>query len=899
MARNRGVWKQTGFQELTRGTCGNAGQNFYVSRSGVLQRIHRYDFTGNGHVDLVFCNSQSHCERPPAYVYAQPLDGGPPLELASDGARSGALADLTGNGYDDIVLGMGYDGIREDLNAFVYFGSSEGYGERRHLRLSAPACLSTAAGDLNGDGRPDLAFLLAGGLRVFYQSELGLEPKRFVDLPIRGAQIAIHDVDGDGSDDLIVRSDTGQVHVYWGGDGGIDPDNASMAAADQEADKPDAASAYAEYVCDATPLAGVVTLAGVPHLFCARKEAALLIPVRPDRTFGPPLRLECSAAMAVAVGDIHDDGGEDIVVACREPHSGRERSWIYWGGPDGYRETRRTPLSSFRACDVAVGDLDGNGYDDIVLCQSHTAESFTSCSLIYRGSPEGIIPEPIELASHDARRAFLARGPAASLPQIVLVNMFSGNKLGDVDVSIYVGDDDGYSADRRMSVAGWGAVEALCCDINDDGRTDLVLANASENSIARDPGSFLFYAGSGGLPHEPSLILPTTRAHGACCADIDRDGYLDLIFVGFDSPDMLVFHGGPNGFDAAPHRIRLEHEGVVYSEPRWIYLADLDNDGWLDLVVPQITADRSFILWGGPDGFSMERCQVLSVERAACARAADLTGNGYLDLILGGHNPTRAMPHDSFVYIYWNGPEGLSQDRRTMLPAVGINSMAVADFNRDGWLDLFVCSYHDGKARDIDSYIYWNREGRGFSAADRTRLFTHSASACFAADFNEDGWVDLAVANHKVWGDHEGYSEVWWNGPDGFDPRRTTRLPTSGPHGMTAVGPRNLMSGGDAEYYESVAHQLPEGAVPTSVSWQADVPPKTWVKAQLRSADTREGLDAAPWAGADGPGTWLTNGQALPHETRHGEWIQFRLALGATNGVSTPRVTEISVEYRK
>ena len=156
---------------------------------------------------------------------------------------------------------------------------------------------------------------------------------------------------------------------------------------------------------------------------------------------------------------------------------------------------------------------------------------------------------------------------------------------------------------------------------------------------------------------------------------------------------------------------------------------------------------------------------MLSVERAACARAADLNGNGYLDLVVGGHVPTPGMPHDSFVYIYWNGPEGSREDRRTLLPAAWVNAMAVADFNNDGKLDLFVCSYHDGKSRDVDSYIYWNREGNGVAASDRTCLPTHSASGCMAADFNGDGWTDLAVANHKVHGDHVGCSTVWWNGP--------------------------------------------------------------------------------------------------------------------------------------
>ena len=326
-------------------------------------------------------------------------------------------------------------------------------------------------------------------------------------------------------------------------------------------------------------------------------------------------------------------------------------------------------------------------------------------------------------------------------------------------------------------------------------------------------------------------------------------------------------------------------------------LVDLNNDGWLDLVVPQIHSDRSFILRGGPEGFSMDRCQTLSAERPACARSADLTGNGYPDLILGGHVPSRGLPHDSFVYIYWNGPEGLSEGRRCMLPANGINSMAIADFNNNGRLDLYVGSYADGKNRDLDSYIYWNRPGTGFSAADRKRLFTHSASGCVAADFNEDGWIDLAVANHKLWGNHQGYSEVWWNGPDGFEARRTTRLPTSGPHGMTSVEPGNILDRGPEEIYESSLFKLPDGATAIGISWQAEVPSKTWVKAQLRFAETREALAAADWLGPAGASSWFDNGDAVDATVFTGHWLQYRLALGAANALSTPRVTSVEVAY--
>ena len=140
------------------------------------------------------------------------------------------------------------------------------------------------------------------------------------------------------------------------------------------------------------------------------------------------------------------------------------------------------------------------------------------------------------------------------------------------------------------------------------------------------------------------------------------------------------------------------------------------------------------------------------------------------------------------------------------------------------------------------------------------------------------------------------YSEVWWNGPEGFVKDRATRLPSSGPHGMTSVEPGNIADRGPEEYYTSEAHELPDGAGVTRVSWEAELGPRTWVKAQLRTAQTEEGLESAPWTGPDGEDSWYEAPQDVAGE-RRARWVQYRVALGAFNAGSTPRVTQVDVAY--
>ena len=64
---------------------------------------------------------------------------------------------------------------------------------------------------------------------------------------------------------------------------------------------------------------------------------------------------------------------------------------------------------------------------------------------------------------------------------------------------------------------------------------------------------------------------------------------------------------------------------------------------------------------------------------------------------------------------------------------------------------------------------------------------------------------------------HRGDSAVWWNAPEGFSAARTTRLPTSGPHGMTSVEPGNIADRGPEEFFVSEPYRVPEGSSVESI----------------------------------------------------------------------------------
>ena len=85
----------------------------------------------------------------------------------------------------------------------------------------------------------------------------------------------------------------------------------------------------------------------------------------------------------------------------------------------------------------------------------------------------------------------------------------------------------------------------------------------------------------------------------------------------------------------------------------------------------------------------------------------------------------------------------------------------------------------------------------------------------------------------------------------------------------------------------------------TKISWEAEIPEKTWVKAGLRMAETEEDLLNVTWFGSGAGNGWFDNGEEIKADASFGKWIQYQLALGAVSGCSTPRVTEVAVHYEE
>src|ERR1044071_5176232 len=81
------------FEDFSKGTFGNGGENIYAARAGGIQMIHRWDFNNDGYIDLISGNDHNPIENEDILVYWGTAEG--PQSLFPELWRQGPLARLT------------------------------------------------------------------------------------------------------------------------------------------------------------------------------------------------------------------------------------------------------------------------------------------------------------------------------------------------------------------------------------------------------------------------------------------------------------------------------------------------------------------------------------------------------------------------------------------------------------------------------------------------------------------------------------------------------------------------------------------------------------------------------------------------------------------------------------
>ncbi len=680
------------------------------------------------------------------------------------------------------------------------------------------------------------------------------------------------------------------------------------------------------------------------------------------------LKLPGVYSSAVNVADLNADGYVEIILANMyrlnakpDPPTGnsvrtyRVNSYVYWGSADGYSTQRRTQLPTTAAQAAAVADLNGDGLPDVVFANGAGEVSF-----VYYNGPEGFFPhrrsQVVTSGAHDVAIEDLNRD---GHPDLIFAN-YANEGFFDTQSYVYWGSPAGFSRDRRSGLPTSGASGIVVADLNGNGRKDIVFINKIEGvsyaggttaslAIPGPTTSWIYWGDDRGrFSPQRRQGLPTTRgADSYVNADVNADGYVDLLFAHGSSP-TIIYWGGPRGtakenksavlnarsgtarvadFNRDGYLDLLTKYFVIYGQKtgfsqidRFAFvppagyptLADLNRDGWLDVISP--LHNKVLIYWNSPHGFDNQRTSELPLpgKGAAMAETADFNRDGFLDLVVVIHIDSRkplepgevAVLHASAhteSYIYWGGAEGYSASRRLALPTVGCNDAVAADLNADGYVDLFFPSYLGGIHRHFPGYIYWNGPD-GFNATRRALIPGFSGCGAFAADCNLDGYQELIVANHTRVGNHRSDIWVYWGSEKGYSPQNRSSLPATGPHFFSLIDIGDVYDRSDRYDYISppfnAGANAEAGTKWKQISWLADTPFRTRVELQIRTAATREELKSAAWRGPTGSGTfYLTPGEKIEAAGGQQHWIQYKASLISPNSTNTPILHKVSIRY--
>ncbi|MEO5822819.1 MAG: VCBS repeat-containing protein [Vicinamibacteraceae bacterium] len=167
-------------------------------------------------------------------------------------------------------------------------------------------------------------------------------------------------------------------------------------------------------------------------------------------------------------------------------------------------------------------------------------------------------------------------------------------------------------------------------------------------------------------------------------------------------------------------------------------LVDADGDGDLDVLTSNDTPDEKLVyLNDGKGRFTVAGTWGAGAWSTRNAAMADLNGDGRPDVIAANR------PGPSFVCLNQGG--GRFAADCIPIPADSATSIVPADFDRDGFVDLAVPSRDGGQ-----SHLYFNDGTAGFARRMPFGPPDAAARAAAAADFDSDGDVDLAIGDERA-----------------------------------------------------------------------------------------------------------------------------------------------------
>jgi len=437
----------------------------------------------------------------------------------------------------------------------------------------------------------------------------------------------------------------------------------------------------------------------------------------------------------------------------------------------------RDYLAADNPSNLATGDLNGDGIADLVVPNFHS----NNISVLL-GKANGSFQQ-LRLFDDGVGRPFDA-----------VIADFNGDGKNDVAVTIPVtgvlimlGDGAGHLSTTATLPAGASPTRIVTADFNGDHKPDLAVTNQDSNNV-----SIFLNRGDGTFTSSVNRVVGAGPV-GIVAGDFNGDGKVDLAVadsgvlsdgtrLGTNANTIAILLGAGTGRFQPPIFV------PVAKTPVALAVADLNKDTKQDLVVSSKGAGLVSVLLGNGSG-NFQTPRTFTVPRANNLSLADVNSDGNTDLLVtqgnlsdialllgdgaGNFGPLKHVPsgrnattvlagdfnHDGKAdYITANGDSNtvsvvLGKGNATFIdigPAVASNGASsnqiiAADFNNDGFTDLAQVNTGIEPPFGSSVSIMLGKSGGGVLPGKVIALGKNGPTALAAADLNNDGHLDLAV----------------------------------------------------------------------------------------------------------------------------------------------------------